>query len=107
MMMRQDGRFPEPEFGDGWFMWRDWKVDQEFIKGFADYMTNLVKKHKLPETSRMDPRIAALLKEKETSTEKPEIVQKVITFFAEVYVKYLYINQNFYTIPCGQMSNFS
>jgi len=100
LMMRQDSRFrSESDFGDGWFMWRDWKVDQEFIKGFADYMTNLVKKHKLPQTSRMDPRIAALLKEKEISTDKQQpTVQKVITFFAEVYVKYLYINQNFFSI---------
>ena len=61
----------------------------------------------------MDPKISALLREREVGGSKPEVMQKIIVFFAEVesripgiinsfmfspsqvFVKYLFIRSNF------------
>jgi hypothetical protein len=66
----------------------------------------------------VDERIGALLKEKEASRERPEVIQKIITFFAEVrklnvcqikilfvqvFVKYLYLKSNFDHMPIERM----
>ena len=53
----------QQESGEGWFLWRDWRVDGRFIQGFSDYMKKIVIKWNLPRNSKIDPRVQALLKE--------------------------------------------
>merc|ERR1719447_1093519 len=81
--------------GRGWFQWKDWRVDEPFIAGFASYMQTLVTKWRHQLQPDMDPKISALLREREVGGSKPEVMQKIIVFFAEVFVKYLFIRSNF------------
>merc|ERR1719186_837790 len=87
----------------GCFSWRNWRVDGNFIVGFSDYMKILVRKWNLPKNSNIDPRIQALLKEKEAVSENPDTIQKIIAFFAEVFVKVLYITFNFPTLKMDNL----
>ena len=80
--------------GRGWFQWKDWRVDDPFISGFASYMQTLVTKWRHQLQPEMDPKISALLNEREAEGNKPEVMQKII-FFAEVFVKFLFIRSNF------------
>merc|ERR1719427_1150771 len=95
-----ESRAGAPDHGDGWFTWRDWKVNQDFISRFERHILSLVNKHhaSLSQTNRIDPRIAALLKEKElldpNAVQDRMRLQKSIDFFAEVFVKYLYMKTN-------------
>ena len=95
-----ESRAGAPDHGDGWFTWRDWKVNQVFINNFDRHILSLVNKHQasLSQTNRIDPRIAALLKEKElldpNAVQLRMSLQKIIDFFAEVFVKYLYMRTN-------------
>ena len=55
----------EEEYGKAWFLWKDWRVDEPFIEGFSSYMTTLVTKWRHQLQPGMDPKIGALLKERE------------------------------------------
>ena len=33
-------------FGHGWFMWKDWKVQESFMEKFNSHISNLVLKHR-------------------------------------------------------------
>ena len=90
------------KFGAGWFHWRDWKVDYKFMVGFSEYTDKLVNKHN-PQDPKIDNRISALTKERKENTENPATTKKIITFFAEVYVKYLYIRMNFQHLPVNKV----
>ena len=99
---------PEPvnEFGDGWFIWRAWRVNQPFMDNFNKHIERLVDKHRVAierEQSRVDNRIAALLKEKEINSDPG--LQRIIDFFAEVFVKYLYMKTNFAALKVEQIIN--
>ena len=106
-------RFMEKEgilnntFGNGWFMWREWKVAKDFMDGFNKHIEGLVDKHGRENlqhnTNRVDVRIAALLKERETNSDAG--LQKIIDFFAEVFVKYLYMKQNFVHLSVENIIN--
>ena len=39
-----------------------------------------------------------MLQEKQSSKDRPEVIQKIITFFAEVFVKFIYIRSNYPTL---------
>ena len=97
---------PEPrnDFGDGWFIWRAWRVNQPFMDNFNKHIERLVDKHRAAierEQSRVDNRIAALLKEKEINSDPG--LQRIIDFFAEVFVKYLYMKTNFAALKVEQI----
>ena len=81
--------------GRGWFQWKDWRVDDPFINGFSSYMQTLVTKWRHQLQPEMDSKISALLKERESGGSRPEVMQKIIVFFAEVFVKFLFIRSNF------------
>ena len=89
--------------GRGWFQWKDWRVDEPFINGFSSYMTTLVTKWRHQLQPEMDPKISALLKEREVGGSKPEVMQKIIVFFAEVFVKFLFIKSNFSTVSMDKL----
>ena len=97
---------PEPrnDFGDGWFIWRAWRVNQPFMDNFNKHIERLVDKHKAAierEQSRVDNRIAALVKEKEVNRDPG--LQRIIDFFAEVFVKYLYVKTKFAALKVEQI----
>ena len=97
---------PRPEFGDGWFIWRAWRVNPTFMDNFNKHIEKLVEKHRAAierEQSRVDNRIAALLKEKEINSDPG--LQRIIDFFAEVFVKYLYMKTNFTALKVEQIIN--
>jgi len=89
--------------GRGWFQWKDWRVDEPFINGFSSYMTTLVTKWRHQLQPEMDPKISALLKEREAGGSKPEVMQKIIIFFAEVFVKFLFIKSNFPSVSMDRL----
>ena len=88
-----------------WFWWRGWKVDSSFMVDFTNYMRKLMIKWKPTKSKTMDPRIFALMKEKEENKENPETVLKMISFFSQVFVKYLYIKTHFLQIEAGTVMN--
>ena len=97
---------PQQDFGDGWFIWRAWRVNQPFMDNFNKHIERLVDKHRAAierEQSRVDNRIAALLKEKELNSDPG--LQRIIDFFAEVFVKYLYMKTNFAALKVEQIIN--
>ena len=89
----------QEEDGKGWFQWKDWRVDEPFLKGFSSYMTMLETKWRDQLQPGLDPKISALLKEKESGGSKPETIQKIVIFFAEVFLKFLFIRDNFPAVP--------
>ena len=91
------------KYGRGWFQWKDWRVDDPFISGFSSYMTMLVTKWRHQLQPEMDPKISALLKEREVGRSKPEVMQKIIVFFAEVFVKFLFIRSNFPSVSMDRL----
>ena len=91
----------EDEHGRGWFRWKDWRVDEPFIKGFSSYMATLVKKWRHQLQPGMNPEVAALLKEKDFA--KPGVMHKIIVFFAEVFVKFLFTRSNFPAVPMDRV----
>ena len=96
----------ENRHGEGWFMWRDWRVEERFMENFNKHIEKLVDKHRAAierERSRVDNRIAALLKEKEINGDPG--LQRIIDFFAEVFVKYLYMKTNFSNLSVDQIIN--
>ena len=97
---------PQQDFGDGWFIWRAWRVNQPFMDNFNKHIERLVDKHREAiqrEQIKVDIRIAALLKEKENNNDPG--LQRIIDFFAEVFVKYLYMKTNFTALTMEQIIN--
>ena len=88
-----------------WFWWRGWKVDSNFMVDFTNYMRKLMIKWKPTKSKTMDPRIFALMKEKEENKENPKTVLKMISFFSQVFVKYLYIKTHFLQLEAGTVLN--
>ena len=74
------------------------------MDNFNKHIERLVDKHRAAierEQSRVDNRIAALLKEKEINSDPG--LQRIIDFFAEVFVKYLYMKTNFAALKVEQI----
>ena len=88
-----------------WFLWKDWRVDEPFIEGFSSYMTTLVTKWRHQLQPGMDPKIGALLKEREVggSLVKTETTKKTIVFFAQVFVKFLFTRSRFPSVPMDRV----
>ena len=100
-LLQDEGSFDKR--GRGWFQWKDWRVDEPFITGFNSYMTTLVNKWRHQLQPEMDPKISALLKEREVGGSKPEVMQKIIVFFAEVFVKFLFVRSNFHSVSMDRL----
>ena len=97
VLINQMEQAETPSSGEGWFLWRDWTVNASFLEKYTNFIDKLVEKHKVrisQASSKIDPRISALICEKERNANNPHIM-KTNDFFAEVFVKYLYLTTNF------------
>jgi len=83
------------ENDDSWFWWRGWMINEQFMKDFINSMKKLVVKWTPTKNKVVDSRIFALTKEWEEKKESPEKVEKVISFFSEVFVKFVYMKSEF------------
>ena len=86
--MKDGKQIIERMSGRGWFMWRGWRINANFIGKFSD----------------LDPRIVALMKEKDESVDEENILKK-IHFFAEVFVKYIFTSTHYPNLSMDRLMN--
>jgi len=81
-------RRPKAKYGDGWFIWKDWKVDTELLSNFHSYLEGLKEKWNSGDYIR------ALLDEKHEN-QQDEHLDDIITFFVHVFMKVYYMKKRY------------
>ena len=81
-------RRPKAKYGDGWFIWKDWKVDTELLSNFDRYLEGLKEKWNSGDYIR------ALLDEKHEN-QQDEHLDDIITFFVHVFMKVYYMKNKY------------
>ena len=105
VLVNQVGTPEAGSSGPGWFNWRDWTVNVKFLAEYNKHIDRLVEKHRANiNNNRIDPRISALLLEKQITNDKTQ-TEKINDFFAEVFVKYLYLKSNFNSLGIESIIN--
>lgn len=108
---RQDDSYHPQEFGENWFRWEDWQIDQAFMESLYGIMKRWMMEEdgKSTDTSLnipgLNPIIQLLYRKKEDLSYGNLDIDKMIRFFTVVGIKYWYAVNACHYEPCEAINS--